>query len=62
MGMRKLGVGGWLVLAVMSVYTGAKTAVVTVYSNSNNFEIKVGMHQGSAIKSFAICDCHGSFI
>ena len=38
----------WLVSAVMSMYTGAKTVVRTVYGNSNGFEVKVGMHQGSA--------------
>jgi len=46
----------------MSMYTNAKTVVRTVYGNSNGFEIKFGMHQGSALTSFAICDCHGSFI
>jgi len=35
--------------AIMSVYTGAKTVVRTVYGNSNGFEVKVGMHQGSAL-------------
>jgi len=40
--MRKLGVEEWLVSAVMSMYTGAKT--VTVYGNSSGFEVKVGMH------------------
>jgi len=39
----------WLILAVMSMYTGAKTVVRTVYSNSSGFEVKVGMHQGSAL-------------
>ena len=29
--MRKLGVEDWLVLAVMSMYAGAKTVVRTVY-------------------------------
>jgi len=29
------------------MYSGAKTVVRTVYGNSNGFEIKVGMHQGS---------------
>ena len=43
--MRKLGVEEWLVLAVMSMYSGAKTVVRTVYGNSNGFEVKVGMHQ-----------------
>jgi len=31
------------------MYTGAKTVVRTVYGNSNGFEIKVGMHQVSAL-------------
>jgi len=48
--MRKLGVEEWLVLAVMTVYTGAKTVVQTVYGNTNGFEVKVGMHQGSALR------------
>ena len=47
--MCKLGVEEWLVSAVMSMYTGAKTVVRTVYSNSNGFEVKVDMHQGSAL-------------
>jgi len=47
--MHKLGVEEWLVSAVMSRYTGAKTVARTVYGNSNGFEIKVGMHQASAL-------------
>jgi len=31
------------------LYTVAKTVVRTVYDNSNSFEVKVGMHQGSAL-------------
>ena len=31
------------------MYTGVKTVVRTVYGNSNDFEVKVGMHQGSAL-------------
>jgi len=42
--MHKLGVEEWLVLAVMFMYTGAKTDVRTVYGNSNGFEVKVSMH------------------
>jgi len=45
----KMGVEEWLVLVVMSVYPGAKTVVRTVYGNSNGFEVKVDMHQGSAL-------------
>ena len=47
--MRKLGVEEWLLSAMMSMYTGAKTVVRTVYGNSKGFEVKVGMHQGSAL-------------
>jgi len=38
--MRKLGVEEWLASAVMSMYTGAKTVVRTVYGNSNGFDVK----------------------
>ena len=51
--MRKLGVEEWLVSAVMSLYTGAKT-VRTVYGNSKGFEVKVGMHQCSALSPLLI--------
>jgi len=47
--MHKLRLGEGLVSAVMSMYTGAKTVVRTVYGNSSGFEIKVGMHQDSAL-------------
>jgi len=47
--MCKLGVEEWLVSAVMSMYTGAKTVAGTVCGNSKGFEVKVGMHQGSAL-------------
>jgi len=33
----------------MSMHTGAKTAVRTVYGNNNGYEVKVSMHQGSAL-------------
>ena len=33
----KLGVEEWLVSAVMSMYSGAKTVVRTVYGNSKGF-------------------------
>ena len=34
---------------MMSMCSGAKTVVRTVYGNSKSFEVKVGMHQGSAL-------------
>jgi len=33
----------------MSMYTGAKTVVRTVHGSSNGSEVKVSMHQGSAL-------------
>jgi len=61
--MRKLGVEEWLVSAIMSSYTGAKAVVRTVYGNSNGFEVNVRQYVPRfSIKSFAICDCHRSFI
>ena len=47
--MRKLGAEEWLVSAVMSMYTGAKTVDRTVYGNSKGFEVKLGMHQSSGL-------------
>ena len=38
--MRKLGVEEWLVSAMMSMYTGAKTVLRTVYGNSKGFEVR----------------------
>jgi len=47
--MRKLGVEEWLVASVMAMYGGARTVVRTVYGNSNSFEVRVGVHQGSVL-------------
>ena len=47
--MRKLGVEEWLVSTVMSMNSGAKTGVRRVYGNIKSFEVKVGMHQGTAL-------------
>jgi len=57
--MCKLGVEEWLVLAVMSMYTGAKTVVRTVYGINNGVEVKVGMHQGSALTHTTILQLSG---
>jgi len=47
--MREMGVEEWLASAVMSMYTGTKIVVRTVCGNRKGFEVKVGMHQGSAL-------------
>jgi len=52
--MHKLGVEEWLVLAVMSMCDGAKTVVRRANGNSNSFEVKVGMHEGSALSPLLI--------
>jgi len=45
--MRKLGVEEWLVSAVMSTQV-QKQLSKQFMVNSSGFEVKVGMHQGSA--------------
>jgi len=47
--MHKLGFEESLVSAVITMYTGAKTVVRTVYGNSNGFGMKVSMHQGAPL-------------
>ena len=47
--MHKLGVEDWLLSAVMSMYTGAKIDVKTVYGKCKGLEVNVDMHQGSAL-------------
>jgi len=46
---RKLVVEEWLVSTVMSMHTGEKPVVQTVYGNSNGFKVKLGMHQGTEL-------------
>ena len=59
--MRKLGVEEWLVSAVMSMYSGAKTVVRTVYGNSKLCG-KSGYAPRFSIKPTVIRDCHGGHI
>ena len=41
-----------LVRSVMSLYEGAKTRVRVYFDLSEEFEIKIGMHQGSVLSPF----------
>jgi len=41
----------------MSKYTGTKIVVRTVYGNSNGFEVKVSMHQGSELTPLLFVSC-----
>ena len=50
--MRKKGIPEVLVRSVMSLYEGAKTRVRVDSELSDEFEVKVGMHQGSVLSPF----------
>ena len=47
--LRKEGVDEWLIKAVMMTYDGARTAVKVGTGLSDDFEVKVGVHQGSVL-------------
>ena len=50
--MRKKGIPKVLVRAVMSLYEGAKTGVRVDCELSEEFDVKVGIHQGSVLSPF----------
>ena len=52
--MRKKGLSEVIVRAVMRLYDGAKTRVRVGSAYSEEFEVKVGVHQGSVLSLFAI--------
>ena len=47
--LRQLGVEEWLVQTVMTMYERARTVVRTKYGYSTEFDVKVGVHQGSVL-------------
>ena len=47
--LRKLGVDEWLINVVKSMYDGATTAVKLQGGESKEFEVQVGVHQGSVL-------------
>ena len=47
--MRVLGVPEWIVVIVQAMYNDAKSKVRVNGSYSDEFEIKVGVHQGSVL-------------
>ena len=49
--LRKLGVDKWINRTIMALYTEAGTVVRTDTGPSEQFEVKVGLHQGSVLSS-----------
>ena len=47
--LRQLGMEEWLVQIVMTMYERARTVVMTKQGYSTEFEVKVGVHQGSVL-------------
>ena len=47
--LRQLGVEEWLVQTVMTMYERSRTVVRTNQGYSTEFEVKVGVHQGSVL-------------
>ena len=47
--LRQLGVEEWLVQTVMVMYKKARTTVRTKQGSSEEFEVKVGVYQGSVL-------------
>jgi len=52
--LRRLGVEEWLVTVVIAMYEGATTAVKLNDGESDGFEVKVGVHQGSVLSPLFI--------
>ena len=61
--IRKKGISEVLCRSVMSLHEGAKTRVWVDSQLSEEFEVKVWMHQGCVLSPFLFCGsdrCHGN--
>src|SRR6266516_2254260 len=47
--LRRVGVDEWIVKVIKSMYEGVTTSVKMNGEESPNFEVKVGIHQGSVL-------------
>ena len=47
--LRRVGVEEWLIKVIKSMYEGCTTSVQMYGEESENFEVKVGVHQGSVL-------------
>ena len=50
--LRKRNVPEWLIMLVEAAYTNSRTVVRTAQGQTDPFDIKVGLHQGSALSPF----------
>src|SRR5580698_5591187 len=53
--LRQLGVEEWMVDIIKALYNGAKTSVRNKQGESKEFEVKVGVHQGSVLSPLLFC-------
>ena len=60
--LRKLGIEEWIVLLVQGMYANARSRVRVGEGFSKEFEVKVGVHQGSVLKSLALHHCAGGLV
>ena len=47
--LRRLGMDGWLIRTVIALYTEVCTVVRTDAGLGEDFEVKIGLHQGSVL-------------
>ena len=59
--LRKLSVEEWIVWLVQGMYTNARSRVRVGEGFSKEFEVKVGVHQGSVLSPLLWRPCHVSF-
>ena len=50
--LRKLGVEEWIVQLVQGMYTNSQSRIRVGEGFSKEFEVKVGVHQGSVVSPF----------
>ena len=60
--LRKLGVEEWIVRLVQGMYANARSRVRVGEGFSKDFEVKVGVHQGSVPRSIALHHCAGGLV
>ena len=58
--LRKLGVDEWIVHLVQGMYSNARSRVHVGEGYSEEFEVKVGVHQGSVLSPLLFHHCPGS--